>query len=824
MTTSAILYPDQEQLTLLLAKLGYQPASTDDQQAPMQLRGLRNPDGSLRWVWSATLRQPLFLDFYNASSLKAQLFCALIRLLFACGLHRWFFRPLPGRWMCTGVAEWLPTDFALFTGTPGPYRKAVGCYLDESGQRVFAKLPLTPAAAAKVQTEAKMLLQLATRPSISFRVPTVVAAEPTVLLQRGVQPARRASRSGHFQPQHLAYLREQLRATSVERSLAITAFWQAVQQQVEMLHSLADTRIPYGIRTKLQRLLEQVQPEQTITLAFAHGDFTPWNCWLAPDHLALYDLEFALPEAPLLYDLFHFHVQQGILVSRQSAAELRKQLWQQARTHFASISEQQLQLALRLYLLHQISHFLLVYHAQQEWHTQVQWLLTGWNELLTLELATYVEHRQLCLYDLLDTLQVQSAGVVLKQRAANAYYPAPTSDVDLLLPLAQAKQLANRLQSYPLVRSAGVRQQAHMVSVDCLFLDGSFLSVDLLHQMLRKAVQMLDETEVLAHAGQAAFGVPVPALRHDFEYTWLFYWLNQSDMPTGHLQHFERCAPQDQRMLLDYLVDKYDLHFESLASVARYQPLIAEHLHYLVSTQPGNSYLRRQWRTVRYALSTVISFFRPKGFVITFSGVDGAGKSTVIEHIKERLEKKWRKRVVVIRHRPSVLPILSVWKYGRAEAEKRAVQTLPRQGANQKLSSSLLRFSYYYLDYLLGQVVVWLKYTCRGHVVLYDRYYFDFINDSRRSNICLPERLTSALYTFVNKPRLNFFLYAAPEEILRRKQELSGDTIRELTQKYQALFGQLSGRYRQSQYVPIENNSLDATLTLIGQYIQQEIK
>jgi thymidylate kinase len=151
------------------------------------------------------------------------------------------------------------------------------------------------------------------------------------------------------------------------------------------------------------------------------------------------------------------------------------------------------------------------------------------------------------------------------------------------------------------------------------------------------------------------------------------------------------------------------------------------------------------------------------------------------------------------------------------------VQNLPRQGQNYGLGSSLARFAYYYVDYVFGQAVIWLRHTRRGHVVLYDRYYFDFINDGRRSNIDLPVRLTQALYALVNKPRLNFFLYADPQEILRRKQELSASTITQLTQQYKILFGQLGARYRDSRYVPIENQDLDTTLALIGQYIQQEI-
>lgn len=819
MTTITIgLDTDQELLTDLMGKLGYVPVA----EGGLQLRGFRNPAGGLRWVWPATLRQPLFLEFYNAASPKAKLFSAFVRSAYAVGIADALFPLLPYRFASTQAQPWPTPDFALFTGTPGPYRKAVCCYADAAGQQVFAKLPLTLKAAHKVQAETKVLQALSRRPSTSFQVPEVVKAGPDFLLQTSVKSTHAVRASAPIY-QHFAYLQEQLRETMVHRNLADTDFWQTVLQQVTALQALPETRIPYGLRAKLQHLLRQINPQQVVPLAFAHGDFTPWNCWVEPEKLALYDLEFALPEAPLLYDLFHFHVQQGLLVRRATGTDIRQQLWDQAWEQFPAFTESQLQLALRLYLLHQISSFALVYHEQEQWHTQIQWLLAGWNELLTLELASHLEHRQLCLYDLLDGLAPQG-GVVLKPRAENAYYPSPTSDVDLLLTKERGTEVAAFLQRFPVVRSAAVRRQAHMVSVDCFFQDGSFLSVDVLHQLLRKAVRIGNRAEVLAHAQTATAAVPVPAPHHDFEYTWLFYWLNQSHVPTTHLRHFQQRPAPEQQQLLTYFGNKYGLHFDSLTSAAHYEPSLGKQLRQQVARQPGNQAVSRWWRTCQYGLSTIASFFRPQGFVITFSGVDGAGKSTVIAHVKERLEKKWRKRVVVIRHRPSVLPILSAWKYGRQEAEKRSAHTLPRQGNNQKVSSSLARFSYYYLDYVLGQAVVWLKYTRRGHVVLYDRYYFDFINDSRRSNICLPERFTKALYTFVNKPRLNFFLYAAPEEILRRKQELSADTIVQLTQKYQALFGQLSGRYHQSQYVPIENHNLDATLTLIGRYIQQEIK
>ena len=810
---------DPANLPALLALLGFAPVATDG----IRLRGCPNPDGSLRWVWPTTLRQPLFLEFYNAASPKARLFSALVRLVFFCRVQRLFFRRLPGRFAPTGEQVWPRADFAVFTGTPGPNRKAVCCYVLAPGQLVFAKIPLGPAAAIKVQTETAQLRTLAQRRLVEVDLPRVLDAGPGHLLASGVkQPGARRDR--RFGPAHARCLAELLATTSVRQPLTASNCWQSIEEQVTALQELRDTRVPFGLRTKLHHLFLTLNPTQEMSFAFAHGDFTPWNCWLGPDKLAIYDLELALPEASLLYDLFHFEVQQALLTTRPPAAAIRARALATATEHFPTLPTAELAVAWQLYLLHQVTTGALLYHAQTAWHPQVTWLLNGWSALLTLELANVLQHRQLALYDLHDFVQLlPQPGVVLKPRNANSYYPAPAADVDLLLTRPDVAAGVHFLQYFPLVQSAAVRPAAHMQSVDCLFQDGSLLSVDMLHELHRQELHLLDAAAVLGQAEQATAGVPVPTLTHDFAYTWLFYWLNQSSLPAGHRQHFERKPAAQQASLLVYLTATYGLTFGSIAEASVYQPAQAAQLHQALRQAPANQPRQRWPRALRYLLSTAAEFVRPGGLIITFSGVDGAGKSTVIEHVKERLEKTWRKRVVVIRHRPSVLPILSAWQYGKKGAEARSIQSLPRQGQNFGLGSSLVRFAYYYLDYVLGQTVIWLKYTRRGHVVLYDRYYFDFINDGRRSNISLPTSLTKALYTFVNKPQLNFFLYADPQEILRRKQELSASTIIQLTQDYQELFGQLDARYRHSRYVPIKNHDLDQTLDLIGEYIRQEI-
>lgn len=203
-----------------------------------------------------------------------------------------------------------------------------------------------------------------------------------------------------------------------------------------------------------------------------------------------------------------------------------------------------------------------------------------------------------------------------------------------------------------------------------------------------------------------------------------------------------------------------------------------------------------------------------RGQVVTFSGVDGAGKTTLLNDLRTLLEEECNRKVVVLRHRPSLLPILSAWTKGKQAAEAQSMASLPRQGNNQSIVGSLLRFGYYFTDYLLGQCYVWGRYLLPGYTVIYDRYYFDFIVDGKRSNIALGERLPKWLYRFVAKPGLNVFLYADPAVIRQRKQEMPVDDIQQMTGRYRSLFGELASRF-QGQYLCIENNDRQQSLTTI---------
>ena len=199
--------------------------------------------------------------------------------------------------------------------------------------------------------------------------------------------------------------------------------------------------------------------------------------------------------------------------------------------------------------------------------------------------------------------------------------------------------------------------------------------------------------------------------------------------------------------------------------------------------------------------------------IITFSGVDGAGKTTILRHFISHLEIDCGIKCVEIRQRPSILPILSSFKYGKVEAEKKSMNSLPRTGTNKSKLSSFIRLAYYLLDYILGQWYIYFKYTRRNIFVVYDRYFFDFMIDPKRMNINLNTNFIKFFYKFIFSPEINIFLYASPEVVLSRKKELDKKTILTLTNNYMRLFKSLKSE--NEKYICIENLDIEHTLSII---------
>lgn len=154
-------------------------------------------------------------------------------------------------------------------------------------------------------------------------------------------------------------------------------------------------------------------------------------------------------------------------------------------------------------------------------------------------------------------------------------------------------------------------------------------------------------------------------------------------------------------------------------------------------------------------------------------GPDGVGKTTFINLLRQELARILVKEPVTIKvshFRPRLLPnIKELFRKGSTEATE---FSQPHRAAPAGMLGSLVRISYYWLDYVIGYWLLVRWRSPREHVYVFDRYFYDFLVDPQRSRISLPLWVRRAFLAITPEPSLIFFLDCPAEIVYQRKQEL----------------------------------------------------
>lgn len=759
-----------------------------------------NRNGSVRWIWPARRGATGYLKFYYTGSRKAALMATAMRTVSAMGADT-----LTGAEKCTLYIDAATAaqmdgweDWALFTGTIGENRKLIVWYKDTNGSH-FAKIPLSAKSMALAGNEVAGL-NMGHVPGMVK--PTHKVCGTMIMVQNDIWNREGLKSPSTVGEMPIEALGAWLSAGAQKSTLKYTEWWQQIKNRMANL-PVNDSRFSPVLLQRLQALYEQIWVSEKVLMTASHGDFTPWNLKCDDNNIYAADWEMYAAVRPAMYDLFHFVYQNNILVERTGYMGIRNAI-ETARTQQApampQLTSREVIFAEKLYLLDVVSYYAERYARQPQWHQQAYWLLHTWNEAMgdMLVRSQNIEARGALLQDITDHLY-ETPYAVLKLPVAKIEELPAGSDLDLCMTNTGAEALLLWLQHHHAVKQVRVKRFSFMYRATAILADNSLVHIDCIWEIKRKELVYMDAATIAAQAQANRYGVKTATAAHEARYIELFYLLNHADVP----QKYQGAIGAT--------------HNNGKADKGHRTEVINS-----LKKAPANRGLSGMRHKLKYMVDTLRQMVPVKGQVVTFSGVDGAGKSTVIDALRTRIEKELRSPVVVLRHRPSILPILSAWRYGKAGAEQRSVSKLPRTGTNNAGWSSGLRFAYYYTDYLLGQFYVQARYVWRGYTVLYDRYYFDFINDARRSNIEVPRAVSKWLYRFLVKPQQNYFLFAPAATILQRKQELDAQTIEALTDSYLNLFADLQKADNQHAYHTICNTELPVTLNKIFDHIKNE--
>lgn len=188
--------------------------------------------------------------------------------------------------------------------------------------------------------------------------------------------------------------------------------------------------------------------------------------------------------------------------------------------------------------------------------------------------------------------------------------------------------------------------------------------------------------------------------------------------------------------------------------------------------------------------------------LITVSGLDGAGKSTLVACLRQELES--RARPVTVLHQNDHVGVFAWTRAVRdrlrgwsppPDAPPRMAPRSTRLGRLRDaiIWSPVLRSALYPIDLVLFLGYrAWIE-VLRGHVLLMDRYFYDTLVDLETASA---RPRTFRLLSVTPTPDLAVLLDVAPEEAFARKREYSVEYLARRADAYRALFPRIPSAVR----------------------------
>ncbi|MCB1330458.1 MAG: hypothetical protein KDK28_13950 [Maritimibacter sp.] len=321
------------------------------------------------------------------------------------------------------------------------------------------------------------------------------------------------------------------------------------------------------------------------------------------------------------------------------------------------------------------------------------------------------------------------------------------------------------------------------------------LKIDLLHNRQIYGVEFLSAEQMLAET-HLHNGIPVVADTIRFLDKWLFNRFVGQPTDKKYNDDFAAIARTNREALTDLLAptigrERAGSELEEIAwcRASEMAPMPRKTRIGLLAKNAMRRGPTGLARVVRFAYHRASNYLSPKGIFLSVSGPDGSGKTTVIDLVIADLEVIFGADAIVYRHfRPTVLPrIAEVAKSAGAVEKVDTDYDRPHRSRPSGTAGSLARIAYYSIDYIGGYVRSVLPELVHRRVVLFDRYYYDMIADPFRSRISLPLPLLRMIGRILPKPAHAFFIQVDPDEIFRRKQELTHARIVELNHRYEDL-------------------------------------
>ncbi len=189
---------------------------------------------------------------------------------------------------------------------------------------------------------------------------------------------------------------------------------------------------------------------------------------------------------------------------------------------------------------------------------------------------------------------------------------------------------------------------------------------------------------------------------------------------------------------------------------------------------------------VHFIFSSIISrqMVRSKGLSVAFLAPDGGGKTTLINKmLKDDFYHELFCDVETRIFRPRILKNLGQYR-DHIKADDIGSNPNPHNVEEHGLIKSFVRFTFYNIDFIIGDFIDTKFKKMKNHLVIFDRYYYDYFGDLKRYQYSFPMSVPIFFSRFVPKPDCVFILDADPQILYNRKKEIPLEEIKEQSERY----------------------------------------
>jgi hypothetical protein len=283
--------------------------------------------------------------------------------------------------------------YAIFTGTEGSHRKVTVQVMDREGTILgYIKVAGDGDIDKLLDNEAEILGDLSRLEIEKGLFPKVLhkgKVKGTSILVLDTLKSTESTFSSVLNAAHVAFLSEVFLKTSEIKVFGESGFAKGLRSRKEA----SDGMLPLEWEKRCARVIDYLEKTiggRKMLFGLCHRDFTPWNTFFHEGRLYVFDWEYARKDYPPLLDVFHFIVQDGILVRHLKPEELMRRVikdkkWVSMYSSLVGIKESLVMPLLICYLL-DIS---LLYIEREEGKLEAETLKTleTWGGMMDLAMT-----------------------------------------------------------------------------------------------------------------------------------------------------------------------------------------------------------------------------------------------------------------------------------------------------------------------------------------------------------------------------------------------------------------------------------------------------